>query len=227
MRVVRKPKKRIIVAMDEAGRGPLAGPVSVAGMAFCITGPAIFNFSRQMRNPAVAGQFPISKQFLKLKIKYSKILKGIRDSKKLSVKQRNEWFKKLKNEFDYKVAMVGPQIIDRVGISRAVSIAVSRILRRFDFKPDLVILDGALRAPKSYKQMTIIKGDEKIPFISAASIMAKVTRDSKMEKFDNVYPQYIFKQHKGYGTKLHYEMIQAHGISEIHRRSFLKNLSCK
>jgi len=96
------------------------------------------------------------------------------------------------------------------------------LLEKFDRKIGLVLLDGALRAPKNYKQKTIIKGDEKIPLISAASIIAKTARDKKMLVFHKKFPQYRFDKHKGYGTKLHYKKLKKHGLCEIHRKSYLK-----
>jgi len=176
-----------IIAIDEAGRGPLAGPIAVA---------------------AVCG-----------KLKH-KSLRGIRDSKKFSAKQRGEWLEVIKENFEYRVAMVGPRVIDRIGINPATRLAVARTLRKFSQKPDLVLLDGALYAPKHYNQKTVIKGDEKIPLISAASVVAKVSRDKKLLRLHKIYPEYCFDQHKGYGTKLHYKMIKKYGLLKIHRKSF-------
>ena len=85
-------------------------------------------------------------------------------------------------------------------------------------------LDGLLKAPKEYDQETIIKGDEKIPVISLASILAKVTRDRKMLKYHKQFPQYDFDKHKGYGTKLHYKNLKKHGLCEIHRISYCKSI---
>jgi len=106
-------------------------------------------------------------------------------------------------------------------------IAVVEVLRKFKKKPDLVLLDGSLFAPKNYNQKTIIKGDEKIPLISAASIIAKTTRDAEMLKLHKKFPQYYFNKHKGYGTKLHYKMLKKHGFCPLHRRSFCKKLQNK
>ncbi|MFC1625309.1 ribonuclease HII [Patescibacteria group bacterium] len=183
--------KKVVIAIDEAGRGPLAGPITVA---------------------AVCGD------------KNSKILKNIRDSKKFSAKQRNEWFEILKKNFAYKVAMVGPQIIDRIGITKATRLAINRVLRRFSQKPDMVLLDGLLHAPQHYNQQTIIRGDQKVPLISAASIIAKVYRDRKMQRIHKIYPEYCFDCHKGYGTKKHYKMIKKNGVSVLHRNSYLTRL---
>jgi ribonuclease HII len=206
----RRKKKYSIIAVDEAGRGPLAGPITVAAVA------ATVNHKSQITN---------HKQIPNSKIQNSKTLKNIRDSKKFSPKQRNEWLEILKKNFEYKVAMVGPQIIDRIGIQKATCLAVARVLRKMrvvskNKLPDLVLLDGLLKAPKHYRQQTIIKGDQKIPLISAASIIAKVYRDKKMQRLHKIYPEYCFDCHKGYGTKLHYKKIKKNGPSDCHRHSF-------
>lgn len=212
----KKGTKYTVVAIDEAGRGPLAGPIAVAAIA------ATINFKKQETSYK---QIPIFKQITNAKIRNGETLKNIRDSKKLSERQREMWFAILKNNFEYKVAMVGPQIIDKIGIQRATRLALNRALRsvtRGGKIPDIVLLDGLLKAPKCYKQETIIKGDEKVPLISAASIMAKVKRDRKMRKIHESFPEYGFDHHKGYGTKLHYDMIKKHGILACHRNSFLR-----
>ncbi len=193
--------KKYIVGIDEAGRGPLAGPLAVAAIA---TTARISNF-----------KFIISKSNLKF-------LKGIRDSKKLSAKQREKWREIIRDNFECKYVLISHKIIDKIGISGATKIAVARVLRKFSKKTDLVLLDGSLFAPKQYIQKTIIKGDEKIPLISAASIIAKTTRDAKMLQFHKKFPQYCFHKHKGYATKLHYRMLKKHGLCPIHRRSFCK-----
>jgi ribonuclease HII len=185
-------KKYTVIGIDEAGRGPLAGPITVAAIA-----------GRNSR---------------------PRFLKNIRDSKKLSAKQRNEWLKVLKDNFEYHVSMIGPEVIDKFGISRATKIAVARVLRKFGNEPDLVLLDGSLFAPKHYRQQTIIKGDEKVAMIAAASIVAKESRDAKMLRLHKKFPQYCFDKHKGYGTKLHYKMLKHNGLSPLHRRLFCHNL---
>ncbi len=181
-------KKKFLVGIDEAGRGPLAGLVAIG---------------------AVLGGS-------------TKILRNIKDSKKLSAKKREEWAKIIKTNFEYYYVFVSHKVIDKHGIVKAVGVGVEKVLSKFNKTIDLVLLDGALKAPKNYKQKTIIKGDEKIPIISAASIIAKTTRDKKMFFFHKKFPQYRFDKHKGYGTKLHYRKIKKHGLSPIHRRTFLK-----
>ncbi len=182
-------KKKFLVGIDEAGRGPLAGPVAIG---------------------AVAGNS-------------ARILKNIKDSKKLSAKKREEWAKIIKTNFEYYYVFVSHKVIDKHGIVKAVGVGVEKVLSKFNKTIDLVLLDGALKAPKNYKQKTIIKGDEKIPIISAASIIAKEKRDAKMLRLHKTFPQYCFDRHKGYGTKLHYKMLKKHGLCSLHRRSFCKN----
>jgi ribonuclease HII len=223
-------KKIIAVGIDEAGRGPLAGPLAVTAIAATAR---ISNF-----------KFLISKQFSKFKtrkvpseprvlceIQKSKFLKNIRDSKKLSAKQREGWVKIICENFECKTAFVGPKIIDKIGIQKATRLAVARLLQKFSnintnemrsrCSRWLVVLDGGMSAPKHYNQETIIKGDEKVPLIAVASIIAKVSRDKKMLRLHKKFPQYHFDKHKGYGTRLHYKMLKKLGLSPIHRRTFL------
>jgi ribonuclease HII len=189
---------KYIIGIDEAGRGPLAGPVAV-------------------------GVVMASKHF------DMQLLRGVRDSKKLSEGQREAWFAKLKvwkksGHINFAVALVGPQIIDEKGISFAIRRGLASCLRRLeaDCQNCSVLLDGSLKAPKQFvHQKTIIGGDDKEPLISIASIAAKVTRDRKMKKLARQFPVYSFEIHKGYGTTMHRKALKKWGISEIHRRSFL------
>ena len=186
---------RYIIGVDEVGRGPLAGPVTVA--AVC------------------------AKSFRKFR--------GIRDSKKFSEKQRGEWLKKINGTQGLKISVssVGPALIDRLGISAAARLAVGRCLKKLAIgrKPHAIVLDGSLYAPRTYlNQETIIRGDEKIPLIAAASIVAKTHRDKKMSRLSKEYPLYNFHVHKGYGTKLHRKLVKKHGLCDIHRRSFCGKL---
>lgn len=197
-------KVRYIIGIDEAGRGPLAGPVSIG--AVCI--PVAFKRT---------------------------FWKGVRNSKALSEKQREEWFAKIREakkarKLNYAVALVGNKIIDEKGISYAIRLGMKRILKRLDVSPNdtRVLLDGSLYAPKEYiRQKTIIKGDEKEPIISLASITAKVTRDRKIVRLAHKYPKYSFEIHKGYGTRSHIKAIKKHGASALHRRSFLTKINQK
>ena len=206
---MKKNKEFFIVGIDEAGRGPLAGPVCVGAVGTA----AISNF-----------QFPISKkiQNSNFTLLNPKLLNNIKDSKKLSAKKREEWFKKLRDnpEFECHHIFVGNEAIDKFGIRKAVIFGAEKVLEKFSRQPDLVLLDGSLYAPEKYKQETIIKGDEKIPLIAAGSIIAKVSRDRVMMNMHKKYPEYCFNEHKGYGTKKHFEKIIKHGFCEIHRKTF-------
>jgi ribonuclease HII len=194
--------KKIIVGVDEVGRGPLAGPITVAAIAA----------------PIISKQFP-------------KILKHIKNSKKLSPKKREEWNAKIREKFMYAVSSVGPAVIDRIGISRAARRAVARCLKKMATRYTLsvhrfaVVLDGGLYAPKTYPfQKTIIKGDERNSLIAAASIVAKVYRDACMRRLHEKFSLYGFDQHKGYGTAMHRRLLKIHGLCSMHRRSFCANI---
>ena len=190
-----------ILGIDEAGRGPLAGPVSV-------------------------GVVKISERFNK------SFFKGIKDSKQLSPEERELWFSlateaKRKGDLDFKVSLVSEKVIDRHGISYALRLGIKRCLSALGALPDAqIFLDGALKAPETYEhQLTVIRGDEKIPVISLASICAKVIRDRKMVKLSKKFPNFDFHIHKGYGTLLHRQALAKYGLTALHRRSFLKNLT--
>jgi ribonuclease HII len=193
---------RYLVGVDEAGRGPLAGTVAV-GVACVFFGDKNFK----------------------------KFSRGVRDSKKLSERQREEWFVKMAKEkgkgkgFDFSVAFAGSEMIDTRGLSFAIRHALANALKKLRLPPEeaFILLDGGLRAPKKYlHQKTIIHGDDLEPIISLASVAAKVSRDKRMRALAKKYTEYGFEKHKGYGTKAHYEAIEKYGILEgIHRKSFL------
>jgi ribonuclease HII len=154
--------------------------------------------------------------------------KGLKDSKKLSEKVREEWFSKLRTfpKTHFVVSFTSHRSIDKQGIVPAITSALTRSLQKLAVKPEecLVLLDGGLRAPVEFKyQETIIKGDEKECAIACASVMAKVSRDRRMVHFSQKYPEYGFEMHKGYGTKNHYAQIKHYGICPIHRKSFLSD----
>lgn len=194
---------KYIIGIDEAGRGPLAGPVSI-------------------------GVFAVEKKYAK------KVLSRANDSKKLSEKIREEIFSEIKvllkeKKCFYDVSLVSEKIIDTKGISFAIkkglAKSLKKVLKEIDRMPDevSVFLDGSLYAPKEFiKQKTIIKGDSLVPVIGMASIMAKVTRDRYMVRIAKKYPQYGFEIHKGYGTLAHRKAIKKYGISNIHRKTWIK-----
>ena len=188
--------REFILGVDEAGRGPLAGPVSVGVVAV----PLGFDVLRE---------FP-----------------GVKDSKQLSAQKRELIFSEVerrasKGDLQFVVRFSDHRYIDRFGITRAVQAAVWSGVQDLSAPPHaVVLLDGLLRAPKEYEQRTFIKGDDRVPVISLASILAKVTRDRTMEQFSLLYPEYGFEQHKGYGTLEHQRAIKRHGLSAIHRKTF-------
>lgn len=198
---------KYIIGIDEVGRGCLAGPVLVVA--------ALFRPGFRLR---------------------SENLGEIRDSKKLTELARNKWAKYLKERrVDFAAAKVSPSVIDRINISQAANLAALRAFNRLLEKNNLsvrrvkVFLDGGLYLGRDGKRLkfakTVIKGDEKIQAIAAASIFAKVGRDRLMRKLAKKYPKYGLDIHKGYGTKMHLASLRKHGPSEIHRQSFISNLS--
>jgi ribonuclease HII len=189
-----------IIGVDEAGRGPLAGPVSV-GVA------------------KIGSDFDMS--FFE-GIRDSKKLSG-KGRKEWFAKA--EEMKKA-GKLNFTVELVGADVIDKKGIVYAIKLGMSKCMKRLEVDENAkIFLDGSLHAPIEYKnQETIIKGDEKIAVISLASICAKVARDQYMTKLSEQYPEYKFEVHKGYGTKAHIETIKKYGPSTVHRTSFLKNI---
>jgi ribonuclease HII len=195
------------LGIDEAGRGPLAGPVAI-GVVKVHT-----DHEKKLKNLV-------------------KKIKG-KDSKKLSPIQREEWFEKLqgwKQEkiLDFHVALVSSQHIDTRGITHAIKFGMKICLRKVKAECEScsIKLDGSLKAPDPFiHQKTIIKGDEKEWVISLASIAAKVTRDRYMTKMaqNALYRLYKLEIHKGYGTQVHRALILKYGPSKLHRMSFLKN----
>lgn len=182
-----------IAGIDEAGRGPLAGPV-------------------------VAGAVLIDKKSFNL-IKKNNL---IRDSKKLSFNQRKKAYDFLKNRVKWGIGIISEKEIDKINILNATKKAMIKALKDLNKKTglDFVIIDGNIRLDINYPQKFVIKGDSRILSCSAASIMAKVTRDEIMIKYDKKYPEYNFKKHKGYGTREHMKNIKKYGLSKIHRKSF-------
>ncbi len=184
---------KYIAGVDEAGRGPLAGPVVAAAVVF-LNGKAI-------------------KELIK---------KGVRDSKMLSFKKR-EYFYELITEqsCDWAAYDVSEEIIDKINILQATKLAMRKALEKLKNAPDFLLIDGINTIddfPAS--QIAIPKADQFVFSVSAASIIAKVTRDRILSDFDKVYPGYGFAAHKGYGTKFHMEMIRKLGPCKIHRKSF-------
>ena len=181
-----------ICGVDEAGRGPLAGPVCAAAVIL----PQDCN------------------------------IEGLNDSKKLSEKKRELLFDEIIDAaIDFSICYATVAEIEEFNILNATFIAMNRAINELGVVPDYCLIDGN-REPKGilFPCETVIKGDAKSNSISAASILAKVSRDRLMLKYDSEYPGYGFAKHKGYGTKEHYEAIRQMGVCPIHRLSFLKNV---
>jgi ribonuclease HII len=195
---------KYIVGIDEVGRGPIAGPVAVCAF---ICRPDFFD--------SISIDVPL------------------RDSKKLTRKQREKWLEFLKKEkekenCDFAVSLVDAEWIDKVGISKCIQKALDssllNLIKTSGLEPRnyKLMLDGGLKAREEYiYQETIIKGDELHPVISCASIIAKVTRDNLMFKYAEKFPDHGFENHVGYGTKAHYNAIKKHGQTSIHRKTFI------
>ena len=181
----------IVCGIDEAGRGPLAGPVYAAAVI----------------------------------LPKGCIIDGINDSKKLSEKKRDYFFDVIKETaVSYGVGIATQQEIDEINILQATFLAMRRAVDNLSVAPDIALIDGNRRPGLNIAEQDIVKGDAKSMSIAAASVIAKVSRDRYMLEMAEKYPQYQFEKHKGYGTKLHYEMIEKYGISPIHRKSFLKKI---
>lgn len=179
-----------VCGVDEAGRGPLAGPVYAAAVIL------------------PDGVIP----------------EGVNDSKKLSEKKREALFDIITEEaLDYSIAYATAEEIDDINILQATFLAMKRAIDGLKMKADYAMIDGNRMPPLDIPGETIVKGDANSASIAAASILAKVSRDRFMLKMAEKYPQYQFEKHKGYGTKLHYQMLDEYGPSEIHRQTFLKS----
>ncbi|MCD6270992.1 ribonuclease HII [bacterium] len=208
----RKKKFKYVIGIDEAGRGPLAGPVVAVAIIIKNSKSQVLN-SKQIPNP-------------KFKIQNLEI----KDSKKLSLKRREEIFEALKNhpKILWGRGMVSARVIDRINIWEATKLAAKRAIfnlekkigKKLPKKKTLLIIDGNLKIESGFCEEPIIKADQKIPECILASIFAKVIRDRLMEKYDKIYPEYNFKKHKGYPTKEHKRLITKYGACKIHRRSF-------
>ena len=180
-----------ICGIDEAGRGPLAGPVVIAAVI----------------------------------MPEDSMIEGVNDSKKVSEKKREKLYDQIIEEaISYGVAIIGQDEIDNINILNATKKGLTMSLKELTVKPDLILVDALERIDTlGIPYESIIKGDAKAYSIAAASIIAKVTRDRIMREWAEVYPEYGFEVHKGYGTAKHITAIKEHGICQIHRKSFTKN----
>lgn len=177
----------LICGVDEAGRGPLAGPVFAAAV---ILDPA-------------------------------KPIEGLRDSKKLTEAKRDILAAQIKsNALAWSIAQCSEAEIDTLNILQATMLAMRRAIEGLQVTPTLALIDGNRCPVTSIRSEAIVKGDDKVPAISAASILAKTARDAALAILHQQYPHYAFDQHKGYPTALHMERLQLHGVSPVHRRSY-------
>ena len=182
---------KYICGIDEAGRGPLAGPVVVAAVI----------------------------------MPEDSMIEGVNDSKKVSEKKRETLYDQIiKEAIAYGVGIIAQKEIDEINILNATKKGLTTAVKSLKVRPDRIIVDALDKIDTDGIPYTpIIKGDAKCYSIAAASIIAKVTRDRIMREWDEVYPQYGFEKHKGYGTKAHIEAIKEYGPTPLHRKSFIKN----
>ena len=182
---------KYIAGIDEAGRGPLAGPVVIG----CVI------------------------------MKPESFIEYVNDSKKVSETKREMLYEKITEEaIAWSTGIVDEKEIDELNILNATKKALTEAIDKLEIKPDVILVDALDKIDtKGIKYISVIKGDAKIYSISAASIIAKVTRGRIMKEYDEVYPQYGFAGHKGYGTAKHIQAIKQHGICPLHRKTFTKN----
>ncbi len=181
----------LICGVDEAGRGPLAGPVCAAAVI----------------------------------LPRGHKIEGLNDSKKLSGKKRDKLFDIICSEaLSYGIAFASVEDIEQINILNAAMLAMNRAIEKLSVKPTLALIDGNRDSAIRMPSRCVVKGDASCADIAAASILAKVSRDRYMLQMAEMYPEYHFEKHKGYGTKLHYEALREYGPCEIHRPSFLRKM---
>ena len=194
-KIHKEEQYKYICGIDEAGRGPLAGPVVVASVI--------------MPNGSM--------------------IEGVNDSKKVSEKKREKLFELIKEEaISYGIGIIWQEEIDEINILEATKKALTKSLEEMEIKPEIILVDALTKINTlGIPYRSVVKGDAKIYSIAAASILAKVTRDRIMREMDELYPQYGFAAHKGYGTAKHMEAIREYGLCPIHRKTFTKNIKPK
>ena len=181
-----------ICGIDEAGRGPLAGPVVVA----CVIMPK------------------------------DSMIEGVNDSKKVSEKKREKLYEEItKTAISYEVGIIDQKEIDNINILNATKLGLTTAIKGLKVKPEFILVDALTNIDTcKIPYRSIVKGDAKCYCIACASIIAKVTRDRIMRQWAEVYPQYGFEKHKGYGTAMHIQAIKEYGLCPLHRHSFVKNI---
>lgn len=185
-------KIELIGGIDEAGRGPLAGPVVVA----CVIMPK------------------------------DSMIEGVNDSKKVSEKTREKLYEEItKTAISYEVGIIDQKEIDNINILNATKLGLTIAIKGLKVKPEFILVDALTNIDTcKIPYRSIVKGDAKCYCIACASIIAKVTRDRIMRQWAEVYPQYGFEKHKGYGTAMHIQAIKEYGLCPLHRHSFVKNI---
>ena len=183
---------KLIGGIDEAGRGPLAGPVVVA----CAVMPK------------------------------DSMIEGVNDSKKISEKKRERLYEEIiENAISYEVGIIDQNTIDNINILNATKLGLTTAVKGLNVKPEMILVDALTNIDTcGIPYQSIVKGDAKCYSIACASIIAKVTRDRIMRQWDEIYPQYGFEKHKGYGTAAHMQAIKEYGLCPLHRHSFVKNI---
>ena len=189
--IYNKEDVKYICGIDEAGRGPLAGPVVVASVI----------------------------------MPKDSMIEGVNDSKKVSEKKREKLYEEITNTaIAWGVGIIDQREIDEINILNATKKGLTNSLKELEIKPDLILVDALTNIDTlGIPYRSIIKGDAKSYSIAAASIIAKVTMDRIMRQWDELYPEYGFEKHKGYGTKMHIDAIKEYGPCPLHRKSFIKN----
>ncbi len=191
----------------------------------------LYEFDKNIRNGRIicgvdeAGRGPLAGDVYAAAVIFDDdtVIDGINDSKKLSEKKREALFDIITERAKaYSIATASIEEIETLNILNAAMLAMKRAVEGLNVKPQLALIDGNKSPKIDIPTETVVKGDAKSQSIAAASILAKVSRDRYMKELDKEYPQYQFSRHNGYGTKLHYEMIEKYGISPVHRPSFLK-----
>ena len=186
----------LLAGIDEAGRGPLAGPVVAAAVIL-------------LRPIRIKSDFAF-----------------LNDSKQVSAKTRELLFRKISQYAIVGIGVADENQIDTLNIYQATRVAMKRAVLALSRTPDLLLIDGNMKLDLPLAQRAIVGGDAKSASIAAASIIAKVHRDAWMEHLDKIYPEYQFKNHKGYGTPAHLKKIRQIGPSPVHRKSFAPNALC-
>lgn len=222
---------KYIIGVDEVGRGPLAGRVFVGAVLLSVSKNNSLkkHFGAKTKNNFLykLPRLPAGRQATRYKIPLR-----LDDSKKLSSKQREEWFDWMKkNKIPFSISAASPSVIDKINISRACNKAarkaVNKLIAQNNISKVSVIADAGIvisDIPEVKLFKSFPKADESVPAVSLASIAAKVKRDKEMVELHNKYPHYGFNGHKGYGTKDHIRAIKKYGPSPIHRRSFIKKI---